>query len=59
MTRRSSAFDRFARWTAWFAGDPMAFAFAAALIGLSLVSGPLFGFNAGSDTGSPEIQFPS
>ncbi len=45
MTRNSSAFDRFARWTSQFAGHPIAFAGAAALIAVWLVSGPLFGFS--------------
>jgi low affinity Fe/Cu permease len=45
MARRGSPFDRFARWIAQFAGHPVAFAAAVALIGLWLVSGPLFGFS--------------
>jgi low affinity Fe/Cu permease len=45
MTRRGSPFDRFAKWIAQFAGHPVAFAAAVALIGLWLVSGPLFGFS--------------
>jgi low affinity Fe/Cu permease len=45
MTHRGSAFDRFAKWIAQFAGHPVAFAAALALIGLWLVSGPLFGFS--------------
>jgi low affinity Fe/Cu permease len=45
MTHRGSPFDRFARWIAQFAGHPMAFAAAVALIGLWLISGPLFGFS--------------
>jgi low affinity Fe/Cu permease len=43
---RGSPFDRFARWIAQFAGHPVAFVAAAALIGLWLISGPLFGFSA-------------
>jgi low affinity Fe/Cu permease len=45
MTHRGSPFDRFAKWIAQFAGHPVAFAAAVALIGLWLVSGPLFGFS--------------
>jgi low affinity Fe/Cu permease len=45
MTHRGSPFDRFARWVSQFAGHPVAFAAALALIGLWLVSGPLFGFS--------------
>jgi low affinity Fe/Cu permease len=45
MTHRGSPFDRFARWIAQFAGHPVAFAAALGLIGLWLVSGPLFGFS--------------
>jgi low affinity Fe/Cu permease len=45
VTRGSSLFDKFARWTAWFAGHPLAFAAAAALIGVWLVSGPFFGYS--------------
>jgi low affinity Fe/Cu permease len=45
MTQRGSLFDRFARWIAQFAGHPVAFAAAVALIGLWLISGPLFGFS--------------
>jgi low affinity Fe/Cu permease len=45
VTRRSSLFDRFARWASWFAGHPLAFAAAAALIAVWLVSGPVFGFS--------------
>jgi low affinity Fe/Cu permease len=43
--QRRSLFDRFARRAAYFAGHPMAFAGAVALILLWLVSGPLFGFS--------------
>jgi low affinity Fe/Cu permease len=43
--QRRSFFDRFARRAAYFAGHPMAFAGAVALILLWLVSGPLFGFS--------------
>jgi low affinity Fe/Cu permease len=43
--RHRSFFDRFARRVAYFAGHPIAFAGAFALIVLWLVSGPLFGFS--------------
>ena len=43
--QRRSFFDRFARRVAYFAGHPMAFAAAVALILLWLVSGPLFKFS--------------
>jgi low affinity Fe/Cu permease len=43
--QRRSPFDRFARRVAYIAGHPVAFAAAAALIVLWLVSGPLFGFS--------------
>jgi low affinity Fe/Cu permease len=46
LVHRGSPFDRFARWIAQFAGHPVAFVAAAALIGLWLISGPLFGFSA-------------
>jgi low affinity Fe/Cu permease len=42
---RGSLFDRFSRWIAQFAGHPVAFAAAVALIGVWLISGPLFGFS--------------
>ena len=42
---RGSVFDRFSKWVAKFAGQPIAFAAAVALIGLWLISGPLFGFS--------------
>jgi low affinity Fe/Cu permease len=45
MTHRGSPFDRFARWIAQFAGHPVAFAAAVALIAVWLISGPLFGFS--------------
>jgi low affinity Fe/Cu permease len=45
MTHRRSLFDRFSKWTARFAGQPVAFAAATALIVLWLISGPLFGFS--------------
>jgi low affinity Fe/Cu permease len=45
MTRRGSAFDRFARHGARVAGHPAAFAVAVAVIVLWIVSGPLFGFS--------------
>lgn len=41
MTHRDSAFDRSSRWVAQFAGHPVAFAAAVALIGLWLIGGPL------------------
>jgi low affinity Fe/Cu permease len=43
--QQRSLFDRFARAVSYFAGHPMAFAAAAGLIVLWLVSGPLFGFS--------------
>jgi low affinity Fe/Cu permease len=43
--RRRSFFDRFARHIAYFAGHPLAFAGALALIVLWLVCGPLFGYS--------------
>ena len=42
---RSSAFSRFANWTARAAGHPMAFALAAGVVVAWLVTGPLFGFS--------------
>jgi low affinity Fe/Cu permease len=45
VARRGSLFDRFARHGARLAGNPVAFAAAAALIGLWVVSGPVFGFS--------------
>ena len=42
---RGSRFDRFSRWIARFSGHSVAFAAALALIGLWLVSGPLFGYS--------------
>ena len=42
---RGSLFDRFARRIARFAGHPWAFAAAAAVIALWIVSGPLFGYS--------------
>ena len=45
MGHRGSLFDRFSKWIAQFAGHPVAFAAAFALIVLWLVSGPLFGFS--------------
>jgi low affinity Fe/Cu permease len=42
---RGSPFDRFSRWIAQFAGHPVAFAAAVALIGVWLISGPIFGFS--------------
>ena len=43
--QRRSFFDRFARRISYFAGHPVAFAAAVALIVLWLVSGPLFRFS--------------
>jgi low affinity Fe/Cu permease len=40
-----SRFDRFSRWIAHVTGHSVAFAAALALIGLWLVSGPVFGFS--------------
>jgi low affinity Fe/Cu permease len=45
MTHRGSPFDRFSKWIAHFAGHSVAFAAAVALIGVWIVSGPLFGFS--------------
>jgi low affinity Fe/Cu permease len=45
VMHRGSLFDRFAKSVARFAGNPMAFAAAVLLIGLWIVSGPLFGFS--------------
>jgi low affinity Fe/Cu permease len=45
MKHRGSAFDRFSKWVAQFAGHPVAFAAAVALIALWLISGPLFRFS--------------
>ena len=45
MTHRGSPFDRFSKWIAQFAGHSVAFAAAVALIGLWLISGPVFGFS--------------
>jgi low affinity Fe/Cu permease len=45
MARRGSPFDRFSKWIAQFAGHSVAFAAAVALVGVWLVSGPLFGFS--------------
>jgi low affinity Fe/Cu permease len=38
-------FARFAKWTAHATGHPLAFALAALVIGVWLVTGPLFGFS--------------
>ena len=46
MRGRGSAFDRFARQIARFAGHPLAFAAAVALIVLWLVAGPIFAFSS-------------
>jgi low affinity Fe/Cu permease len=43
--QRRSFFDRFARRVAYFAGHPLAFAAAFALILLWLLSGPLFTYS--------------
>jgi low affinity Fe/Cu permease len=45
MTRHGSPFDRFSKRISIFAGHSVAFAAAVALIGVWLVSGPLFGFS--------------
>jgi low affinity Fe/Cu permease len=45
MKHRGSTFDRFSKWVARFAGHPVAFAAAVALIGVWLISGPLFRFS--------------
>ena len=42
---RRSPFARFSRWTAHAMGHPLAFALAAAVIVVWLVTGPLFGFS--------------
>lgn len=44
-TSHGSLFDRFSKGIAQFAGHPMAFAAALALIVLWLVAGPVFGFS--------------
>jgi low affinity Fe/Cu permease len=45
MKHRGSAFDRFSKWTAQFAGHPVAFAAAVAVIAAWVAAGPLFGFS--------------
>ena len=45
MTHRGSPFDRFSKWIARFACPSVAFAAAVSLIGIWLISGPLFGFS--------------
>jgi low affinity Fe/Cu permease len=45
VAHRGSLFDRFARHGARLAGHPATFAAAVVLIGVWLVSGPLFGFS--------------
>jgi low affinity Fe/Cu permease len=45
MAHRGSPFDHFSKWIAQFAGHSVAFAAAVALIGLWVVTGPLFGFS--------------
>jgi low affinity Fe/Cu permease len=45
MTHRGSPFDRFSKRISQFAGHSVAFAGAVALIGVWLVSGPLFGYS--------------
>jgi low affinity Fe/Cu permease len=42
---RKSPFSRFANWTARAIGHPAAFAMAAAVVVLWLVTGPIFGFS--------------
>jgi low affinity Fe/Cu permease len=44
-THHGSLFDRFSKGISQFAGHPMAFAAALALIVLWLVAGPIFGFS--------------
>jgi len=45
MARRPSQFARFARWAAVFAGRPLTFIIAVAIIIMWSVSGPIFGFS--------------
>jgi low affinity Fe/Cu permease len=45
MAHRGSAFDRFSKWISHFEGHSVAFAAAVGLIGVWLISGPLFGFS--------------
>jgi low affinity Fe/Cu permease len=40
-----SPFSRFAKWTAHASGDPVAFGLAVLVIGLWLITGPLFAFS--------------
>lgn len=42
---RRSGFSRFANWTARAAGHPMAFALAAGVVLVWLLTGPIFGFS--------------
>jgi low affinity Fe/Cu permease len=42
---RTSPFDRFSKGVARFAGHPLAFAGAVLVIGVWIVSGPVFGFS--------------
>ncbi len=42
---RNSAFTRFAKWTSRATGRPAAFAFAASVIVLWALTGPMFGFS--------------
>jgi low affinity Fe/Cu permease len=42
---RTSPFDRFSKGVAHFAGHPLAFAGAVLVIGVWIVSGPVFGFS--------------
>jgi low affinity Fe/Cu permease len=42
---RRSLFDRFAKTTSRFTGHPVAFVVAAAIIGVWIVCGPIFGFS--------------
>jgi low affinity Fe/Cu permease len=42
---RTSPFSRFANWTARASGHPSAFALAAAVVLVWLVTGPVFGFS--------------
>jgi low affinity Fe/Cu permease len=44
-TKSHSAFSRFAKWTARTTGRPSTFVFAATVIAVWAVTGPLFGFS--------------
>src|SRR3982750_4087794 len=45
VTKSSSWFTRFAKWTARAVGQPAAFAFAVSVIIVWAISGPIFGFS--------------